>query len=62
MKFINKLFSRNAVLFGYLASVIPWTIEFWAPTWLERGGRWALLATVATVIVNVVRAGMETDE
>lgn len=61
MKLLNKIFSRNAVLAGFVGVVLPWVVEVYLPTLQLRGGWIAVAATVATLVVNAIRAGMEEE-
>lgn len=59
MKLLNRIVTRNATLWAYLAVAVPLALEYWTPTLVEKGGRWAVAATAATFVVNTLRTWME---
>lgn len=57
--FIDKLFSRNAMIAGFMGIALPWLAEVYLPSLIVNGGWVAAGATVAILAVNALRAAVE---
>jgi len=61
MNLVNRIVTRNATLWAYVATAAGFIVDVWLPThqtesrWLTIGG------VVLTVVVNVVRALREEN-